>query len=126
MNQARESGPWHCLSKNKNVISIFSIHRQNVPATRAERIENIQKRFHDEWLLIRVFDFDHKRTLALMGKLIAHRKKREELYPLERKHLKTLTLGKHFIFHQLFDSCRFHRDIHHGNSYRSSHASRCH
>ncbi len=64
-------------------------------ATRAEPIENIQKRFHDEWLLIRVFDFDRKRTLALTGKLIAHRKKREELYPLERKYLKTLTLVTH-------------------------------
>lgn len=66
-----------------------------VQATRADSIEAIQKRFHDEWLLIRVVDFDHKRTLPLTGKLIAHRKRREELYPLERKYRKTLTLVTH-------------------------------
>ena len=58
-------------------------------------IEEIQKRFHDEWLLIRVIDFDRKRTLPLTGKLIVHRKKREDLYPFERKHIKTLTLVTH-------------------------------
>ena len=62
---------------------------------KTEPIESIQKRFHDEWLLIRVVDFDRKRTLVLTGKLIAHRKKREELYPLERKYRKTLTLVTH-------------------------------
>ena len=66
-----------------------------VQAARGEPIEEIQKRFHDEWLLIRVVDFDRKRTLALTGKLIAHRKKREDLYSLERKHIKTLTLVTH-------------------------------
>ena len=66
-----------------------------VQATRGEPIEEIQKRFHDEWLLIRVIDFDRKRTLPLTGKLIAHRKKREDLYPLERKYVKTLTLVTH-------------------------------
>ena len=66
-----------------------------VQATRGEPIEEIQKRFHDEWLLIRVIDFDRKRTLPLTGRLIAHRKKREDLYPLERKYVKTLTLVTH-------------------------------
>lgn len=62
---------------------------------KAEPIEQIQNRFHDEWLLIRVVDFDRKRTLPLTGKLIAHRKKRADLYPLERRHRKILTLVTH-------------------------------
>ena len=62
---------------------------------KADPIEKIQKRYHDEWLLIRVTEFDRKRTLVISGKLIAHRKKREDLYPLERKYIKTLTLVTH-------------------------------
>jgi len=37
------------------------------------------KRFKDEWLLIKVIQFDRKRTLPLTGKLIAHSKSRFEI-----------------------------------------------
>ena len=66
-----------------------------VQPVHAEPIEKIQKRYHDEWLLIEVVDFDRRRTLPLTGKLIAHRKQRKDLYPLERKYIKTLTLVTH-------------------------------
>lgn len=62
---------------------------------KTEPIQKIRNRFRNQWLLIRVVDFDRKRTLPLTGRLIARRKNREELYPLERKYRKTLTLVTH-------------------------------
>lgn len=58
-------------------------------------IDAIRKRFKNEWLLIRVIDFDRKRTLPLTGRLIAHSKDKEELYPLQRHYRKTLTYLTH-------------------------------
>ena len=60
-----------------------------------EPIDRIRNRFKNEWLLIRVVDFDRKRTLALTGRLIAHSKVKEELYPIERKYRKSLTYITH-------------------------------
>ena len=60
-----------------------------------QSIDRIRNRFKDEWLLIRVIDFDRKRTLPLTGKLIAHSKNKEDLYPIERKCGKSLTYITH-------------------------------
>lgn len=62
---------------------------------RVESIDRIRNRYRNEWLLIRVVDFDRKRTLPLTGRLIAHSKEREELYPAEHKHRGVLTLVTH-------------------------------
>ena len=61
----------------------------------AQPISKIRNRFENEWLLIRVVDFDRRRTLPLTGELMAHSKIRDELYPIERKYPKTLTLIMH-------------------------------
>lgn len=58
-------------------------------------ISKIRSRFKNEWLLIHVVDFDPRRTLPLTGELIAHSKNRDELYPIEQKYQKTLTLIMH-------------------------------
>lgn len=62
---------------------------------KTEPIQKIRNRFKEQWLLIDVIDFDRKRTLPLTGKLIAHSKNKEDLYPIERKHRKTLTYITH-------------------------------
>ena len=60
-----------------------------------QAVSSIRKRFKNEWLLIRVVDFDRRRTLPLTGELIAHSKNRDELYPIEQKYQRTLTLIMH-------------------------------
>ncbi len=59
-------------------------------------ISKLKGHFKDEWLLIRVIDFDKKRTLPLTGELLTHCKDRDALYALERKYKKkSLTLIMH-------------------------------
>lgn len=48
-----------------------------------QSIEKIVKGYHDQWLLIRVIDFDRKRTLPLTGQLLAHSKERSEIHQKE-------------------------------------------
>ena len=49
----------------------------------AQLIEKIVRRHRDEWLLIRVTDFDRKRTLPVRGQLLAHSRERSEIYRKE-------------------------------------------
>ena len=58
-------------------------------------INKIRNRFKNEWLLIRVIDFDRKRTLPITGELLAHSKNKEELYPIKHKHRRSLTYITH-------------------------------
>ena len=62
---------------------------------KTEPIQKIRNRFKNQWLLIRVIGFDRKRTLPLTGELVAHSKKKEDLYPIERKCGKSLTYITH-------------------------------
>lgn len=62
---------------------------------RAQSIEKIRSKFKNEWLLIRVIDFDRKRTLPLSGEVVAHSKDLHELYPAGRKYKKDLILFMH-------------------------------
>lgn len=61
----------------------------------AQPIEKLRNRFKNEWLLIRVIDFDRKRTRPLTGELIAHSKNKEELYPVKRKYRRSLIYLTH-------------------------------
>lgn len=47
---------------------------------RCESIQNIRRRFHREWLLIKVEKLDHYTTKPLLGQLVAHSPDREEIY----------------------------------------------
>ena len=60
-----------------------------------ESIDRMRNRFRNEWLLIHVIDFDRKRTLPLTGKLLAHSRVKEELYPTQRRFRKSLTYITH-------------------------------
>lgn len=62
---------------------------------RVQPIGKLRERFKDEWLLIRVVDFDRKRTLPLTGKVVAHSKDLQELYPVGRRYTKDLILFMH-------------------------------
>lgn len=62
---------------------------------KTEPIDKLRSRFRNEWLLIRVVDFDRKRTLPLSGEVVAHSKDLEELYPVSRKRKKDLILFMH-------------------------------
>jgi len=62
---------------------------------REQPINKLRNRFKNEWLLIRVIDFDRKRTLPLTGELLAHSKDKEDLYPIERRYKKDLTYITH-------------------------------
>ena len=43
-------------------------------------IENIRKKFHNEWLLIRVVKLDKTTTTPLAGRLLAHSQNRDKIY----------------------------------------------
>ncbi len=43
-------------------------------------IESIRKKFHNEWLLIRVSKLDEATTTPLTGRLLAHSSDRDEIY----------------------------------------------
>lgn len=45
-------------------------------------IQNLRRRFPDEWLLVQVDHFDPKTTTPLAGRLLAHSKLRD---PLEKE-----------------------------------------
>ena len=45
-----------------------------------ERIKDIKKRFKNEWLLIKVDEFNPSPTAVIRGHLIAHSHNREEVY----------------------------------------------
>lgn len=57
-------------------------------------IEEIKKRFKNEWLLIKVTRFDRLRTLPLTGRLLAHSKDCDEVYQEMGRH-RGLTLVTH-------------------------------
>ncbi len=56
-----------------------------------ERIPQIKKRFKDEWLLIKVTEFDKITSTSLKGRLLAHSPLREDIYKKARS-FKGLTL----------------------------------
>ena len=62
---------------------------------RAPLIDEIRQGFKNEWLLIRVIDFDRTKTLPVTGKVVAHSKDLQELYPVGRKYKKDLILFMH-------------------------------
>lgn len=45
-----------------------------------QSIKNIRKKFHNEWLLIRVDKLDRATTTPLSGKLLAHSPNRDIIY----------------------------------------------
>lgn len=47
---------------------------------KAERIEDIKKRFRNEWLLIKVTEMDRSTTQSKKGILLFHSPNREEVY----------------------------------------------
>lgn len=47
---------------------------------KSERIENIRRRFHNQWLLIKVTEFDKATSTIIRGRLIAHSPNRDEIY----------------------------------------------
>lgn len=47
---------------------------------KSQKIENIRRKFHREWLLIAVDKIDKATTIPLMGHLITHSPNREEVY----------------------------------------------
>ena len=54
-----------------------------------ERIETLKKKFHREWLLIKVAQMDEATTTPVSGRLIAHNPHRDEIYkkliPLKKR-----------------------------------------
>lgn len=53
---------------------------------RFQKIEDIRKKFHREWLLIAIDKMDDATTTPLTGRLLAHSKLRDEMYNEEAKH----------------------------------------
>jgi len=49
---------------------------------KSEKIEEIKKRFHREWLLITVDKIDEATTTPVSGRLIAHSPHRDEIYQM--------------------------------------------
>ena len=47
---------------------------------KSEKIQNIKKRFHREWLLIAVDKVDESTTTPISGKLLFHSPHRDEVY----------------------------------------------
>lgn len=45
-----------------------------------QKIETIKKKFHREWLLIAVVNFDESTTTPISGRLIMHSPHRDEIY----------------------------------------------
>lgn len=52
----------------------------------AQKIDDIRKQFHQEWLLIAIEEMDETTTTPLRGRLIAHSVHRDEIYAEEMKH----------------------------------------
>lgn len=52
----------------------------------SEKIENIRRMFHHEWLLIAIDEVDETTTTPLTGRLIAHDPDRDKIYGEEMKH----------------------------------------
>lgn len=45
-----------------------------------QKIDDIRKQFHDEWLLIAIHKMDEKTTTPLTGRLLFHDKNRDVVY----------------------------------------------
>ena len=53
-----------------------------------QKIEIIQKKFCNEWLLIAMDKMDESTTTPLTGRLLAHSKNRDEIYKKSMKYQK--------------------------------------
>ena len=51
-----------------------------------ERIEDIRKGFHDEWLLIAVDEVDPKTHAPLLGHLLAHGPSRKDIHEQSKQY----------------------------------------
>ena len=61
---------------------------------KSEKISKIRKRFHRQWLLIRVDKMDRATTTVKLGRLLAHSSNRDEIYEA-MIHTKGLTMVTH-------------------------------
>ena len=51
-----------------------------------QKIEDIRKRFHQQWLLIKVSKVNRTTSTPILGYLLAHSPDREEIYHESLKH----------------------------------------
>lgn len=47
---------------------------------KSQKIEDIRKKFHNEWLLIKVTEMDETTTTPIRGQLITHNPDRDVIY----------------------------------------------
>lgn len=65
-----------------NYVNIF----YGVITMQAQKIEDIKKKFKNEWLLIEVTEFDKTISKSIRGKLLAHSVNRDEIYKKDISH----------------------------------------
>ena len=50
-----------------------------------ERIDDLRKRFHREWLLVAIDEMDEETTTPVRGHILAHSPHRDEIYRRDSK-----------------------------------------
>lgn len=51
-----------------------------MPKIKSYKIETLKKRYHKEWVLVKLDKVDESTTTPISGSLLAHSKNREEIY----------------------------------------------